>query len=365
MIVTMSVAEALQRRLRTVRAKMTEAQLPALYITNATNRRYLSGFEGSSGALLITADDAWLLTDFRYMQQAPKQTPHMEVLEHKPFLLETIKELLQAKQIRALGFEAATITYGAYVQLKSTLDGIECIPTARIVENMRMIKDALEVAIIRRAARLADEAFHHILQTLRPGVREREVALELEWFMRKQGATSASFEIIVASGERSALPHGIASERELRSGEFIKLDFGALLDGYCSDLTRTVMLGQPTDKHREMYHLVAKAQQHALDSIKPGMSGQTADAFARDMITAAGYGALFGHGTGHGFGMEIHEDPRLNNKSQTILEPGMTVTVEPGIYVPEFGGVRIEDDILITQTGIEILTSSPKSLIII
>ncbi len=355
----------LQARVDKLRQQMRTAQLPAMFITTPVNRRYLSGFSGSSGALLITHDEALLITDFRYMQQAPEQAPHMQVIEHKPIMLETVRELLLARHLKMLGFEAATITYGLYMQIEAALDGVELKATARFVEQLRVIKDAAEVVKICQATKLADEAFAHILQYLRPGLQEREVALELEWFMRKNGATSSSFEIIVASGERSALPHGIASEKIMKSGEFVKLDFGAYLDGYCSDLTRTVILGQASERHREIYELVARAQQHALDGIQPGMTGLQADALARNVIAAAGYGAHFGHGTGHGFGMEIHEDPRLNSNSHTVLESGMTVTVEPGIYIPGFGGVRIEDDVLVTNTGIEILTKSPKSLLII
>jgi Xaa-Pro aminopeptidase len=363
---TMALYEScLQQRLQNLRAQMAAVDLPALLITNPTNRRYLSGFTGTAGALFITATDAWLLTDFRYLVQAPQQVPHMQVIEHKPQMLDTVRELLAATAVRTVGFEAQSTTYASYLQTTALIPEFEWRPTLHLVEQLRMIKDEYEITVIRRATKIADDAFHHILKVLKPGMSEREVALELEWFMRRAGATSSSFEIIVASGERSALPHGIASDRCLQKGEFVKLDFGAYVDGYCSDLTRTVMLGSPSIRHRELYELVAQAQRHALLNIRPGMTGAEADALARDIITNAGYGAAFGHGTGHGFGMEIHEDPRLNSRSQTILRPGMTVTVEPGVYVPGFGGVRIEDDVLITEQGIEILTNSSKSFIIV
>ena len=355
----------LKQRLKKLRAQMAEVDLPAVLITNSINRRYLSGFTGTAGALLITAADAWLLTDFRYLEQAPMQAPHMQVIEHKPQMLDTIRELLIQTGIRVIGFEALSTTYASYLQTTALLPDNEWRPTLHLVEQLRIIKDEYEIDVIRRAAKIADDAFSHILTLLKPGISEREVALELEWFMRRAGATSSSFEIIVASGERSALPHGIASDRCLQKGEFVKLDFGAYLDGYCSDLTRTVMLGTPTIRHHELYELVAQAQRQVLLHLRPGMTGAEADALARDIIANAGYGAAFGHGTGHGFGMEIHEDPRLNSRSQTILRPGMTVTVEPGVYVPGFGGVRIEDDVGITEQGIEILTHSSKSFIII
>jgi Xaa-Pro aminopeptidase len=196
-------------------------------------------------------------------------------------------------------------------------------------------------------------------------VSEREAALEIEFFLRKNGATSSSFDTIVASGERSAMPHGVASDRVMGRGEFVTLDFGAYYKGYCSDLTRTVVLGPPTDRHREIYGIVREAQESVLERIRPGMTGREADAIARGIITRRGYGDCFGHGTGHGLGMEIHEEPRLSLGGNTVLEPGMTVTVEPGIYIPGFGGVRIEDDIVITAQGAEILTRAEKDLIVI
>jgi len=215
---------------------------------------------------------------------------------------------------------------------------------------------------MREAAVLADRTFSHILTKIRPGVTERELDLQMEMFMRENGATSSSFETIVASGERSALPHGVASSRVLQGNEFITFDFGALLNGYCSDVTRTVVLGEASDRHREIYGIVLEAQLNALDKIRPGMTGREADALTRDIISSYGYGENYGHSTGHGLGMEVHENPRLSKLSDDILKPGMVVTVEPGIYIPGFGGVRIEDDIVITETGIEIITSSTKEL---
>ncbi|MNI41830.1 putative peptidase [compost metagenome] len=228
-----------------------------------------------------------------------------------------------------------------------------------------MIKDARELQIMQEAADLADLTFSYILTKLRPGVSEHEIALEIEMFIRQNGGTSTSFESIVASGERSALPHGKASERILQTNEFVKLDFGAYYKGYCSDITRTVVLGQPSDKHKEIYDIVLEAQLTCLDQLKPGMKGSEGDALTRDVITRYGYGDYFGHGTGHGLGMEVHESPRLSKTDDTILKPGMVVTVEPGIYLPGFGGVRIEDDVVLTDTGIKILTHSTKDLLII
>lgn len=354
-----------QKRLARLREMMRERKLEALFVTGAHNRKYLSGFTGSAGYLLITADKAYLLTDFRYMTQAPQQAKYYEVVEHEPKVMLTVKELLQKAGVRELGFEQHHVSYASYVSYAADLDGVKLVPADSLVEQLRMVKDETELAIMQEAAELADRTFEHVLTVLKPGMTETEVALAIEWFMRQNGAASTSFETIVASGERSALPHGKASDRVLQANEFVKLDFGAYYKGYCSDITRTVVLGRPSDKHRDIYNIVLEAQQYALDNIRPGMTGIEADALARDVIKRYGYGDHFGHGTGHGLGMEVHEAPRLSMQGETVLKPGMTVTVEPGIYLPGFGGVRIEDDVVITETGTKRLTRSTKDFIII
>ncbi|MGF9710937.1 M24 family metallopeptidase [Paenibacillus naphthalenovorans] len=354
-----------EERILRLRSLMQEQGLQALLITNATNRMYMTGFTGSSGYVLITEDRAILLTDFRYMTQAPQQAVGYEVIEHAPKAMETVKELLAHAGLTKLGFEQNDMTYGVYQACAGILGGVELIPTDSVVETLRMVKDEGELAVMQEAAELADRTFEYILGILKPGMKELDIALEIEMYVRAHGAASTSFETIVASGERSALPHGKASKKVIGTNEFVKLDFGAYYKGYCSDITRTVVLGKPTDKHREIYNIVLEAQLEALDRIRPGMTGREADAVARDVIKRYGYGDLFGHGTGHGLGMEIHEAPRLSITGDTVLAPGMTVTVEPGIYIPGFGGVRIEDDIVITDTGNRRLTQSSKDLIVI
>jgi Xaa-Pro aminopeptidase len=277
----------------------------------------------------------------------------------------SIKSELERDGIKRMGIEQNHVTYGSYLSTSQQLAPIELVPTEDLVEGLRMKKDEEELAIMQEAAELADRTFAHIQSIIKPGLRELDVALELEMYMRKNGATGPSFDTIVASGERSALPHGIASERIIQAGEFVKLDFGAYYKGYCSDITRTLVVGKPTDKHREIYDIVLEAQLHCLEHIRPGMTGKEADALTRDIITRYGYSDHFGHGTGHGLGLEIHESPRLSPTSDLVLEPGMTVTVEPGIYLPHFGGVRIEDDIVITKTGMKRLTSSSKDFLVI
>lgn len=348
-----------------MREELASQGLEALLITNSYNRRYITGFTGSSGYVLVTADKAYLLTDFRYMTQGAEQAPDYEIVEHKQKPMESVKELLNGLGIGRLGFEQNDLVYGTYTSYKTDLEPVELVPTSLVVEKLRMIKDESELAIIQEAADLADRTFSHILKFLKPGVSEKDIALEMEFFMRKHGATSSSFDTIVASGERSALPHGVASDRKLGANEFVKLDFGALYKGYCSDLTRTVVLGQPTDKHKEIYNIVLEAQLACLAGLKPGMTGREGDALARDVIVKAGYGDRFGHGTGHSFGLQIHENPRLSMACDVVLEPGMTLTVEPGIYLPGFGGVRIEDDVVVTDTGIRVLTRSTKELLML
>ncbi|WP_037289388.1 M24 family metallopeptidase [Saccharibacillus sacchari] len=350
----------MQQRVSKLREAMALQGVSAMFVASDINRRYLTGFTGSAGYVLITENESYLLTDFRYMTQAPEQAKDFKVVEHAPKVMETVKELLGSSA--KLGFEQEHVTFATYQSYKEALAGVELVPVSGLVEGLRIFKDEGELAIMREAAVLADRTFSHILTKIRPGVTERELDLQMEMFMRENGATSSSFDTIVASGERSALPHGVASSRVLQGNEFITFDFGALLNGYCSDVTRTVVLGEASDRHREVYGIVLEAQLNALDKIRPGMTGREADALTRDIISSYGYGDNYGHSTGHGLGMEVHESPRLSKLSDDILKPGMVVTVEPGIYIPGFGGVRIEDDIVITETGIEIITSSTKEL---
>ncbi|MDO7905179.1 Xaa-Pro peptidase family protein [Paenibacillus sp. JX-17] len=353
------------KRVIKLRQALADRKLRAMLVVSPINRRYLSGFTGSAGYVLITENDSYLLTDFRYMTQAPEQAKGFKVVEHASNVMDTVKEILDGQQIREVGFEQDNVTFGTYQSYKERLAPIDMVPVSGIVEQIRMFKDDEELAVMQRAADLADATFEHILGFIKPGVTERELDLEMEFFMRKQGATSSSFDTIVASGERSAMPHGVASSKKVQANELITFDFGALLDGYCSDLTRTVATGNPVPQLREIYDIVLEAQLHTLEHIKPGMTGREADALARDIITRHGYGEQFGHSTGHGLGMEVHESPRLSKLSDDILKPGMVVTVEPGIYLPGLGGVRIEDDIVITESGITVLTHSSKQFTVV
>ncbi|MDQ0224941.1 M24 family metallopeptidase [Metabacillus niabensis] len=352
-------------KLDKIRNRFKELSIDGLLITSEYNRRYMTGFTGTSGIALISEDKAVFMTDFRYTEQAAKQVKEYEIVQHTGPLSEEVAQLVSKLGIKKLGFEQDHLTYQEYSNYKKVLNSVEFIPVSGAVEKLRLIKSPAEIKILKEAAEIADAAYKHILTFVKPGVREIDVSNELEFFMRKNGAVSSSFDIIVASGYRSALPHGVASEKEIEKGDFVTLDFGAYYKGYCSDITRTFAVGQPSDELKKIYSIVLEAQLRGMKGIKPGMTGKEADALTRDYISEHGYGEYFGHSTGHGLGMEVHEGPALSYRSDTILQPGMVVTVEPGIYIPDLGGVRIEDDTVITENGNESLTHSSKELIIL
>jgi len=353
----------MNQRIEKLRAALSELQADAFITEKAVNRRYLSGFTGSTGWVIVTRDESFLVTDFRYVDQAQEQAAGFTVVNNERKPVEAIVRLLQEHDVKRLAFESA-VTYSTYQEWNKSF-GVELVPTNGLVEKLRMCKDEAELAVIRQAVRIADEAFQHILSYIKPGVRELDIALELEYFMRKQGADAAAFDIIVASGVRGALPHGRASEKVIQAGEMVTLDFGAAFGGYNSDITRTVSVGEPDPKMKEIYEIVLRAQQAGVEALRPGITGKEADAVTRDIISAAGYGDQYGHSAGHGLGMDVHELPNLSTISTYVLEPGMLVTMEPGIYISGLGGVRIEDDCLITENGCEILTRSTKELLIL
>jgi Xaa-Pro aminopeptidase len=349
----------MSNRLTTIRTLLTEQNLTAVVVAKPENRLYFSGFTGSSGLLLVGLDTARLITDFRYVQQATRQAPDFTVVRHGADIYETLAAEIKAVGGGRIGFESDYTTFDAYQRMQAF--GGELMPLS--LDRLRMVKDETELAALRRAVRIADEAFSHILPYLRPGVRERDIAAEMEYFMRRQGAEKMAFEIIVASGLRSALPHGRASDKQIAAGDFVTMDFGAVYGGYHSDITRTVVVGKATPRQREIYRLVLMAQQAGVEAVAPGRICREVDADARKVIIDAGYGEYFGHGLGHGVGLAIHEEPRLSPACEVVLAPGMTVTVEPGVYIPEWGGVRIEDTVVVTADGVEILTASGKELI--
>ena len=353
-------------KLEKLRATLQKYDVDALLITNQYNIRYMTGFTGSSGVAFVTQNDALFITDFRYTEQAEKQVvPNgFRVVKHDGIIPKEVANQVLKLGVKSVAFEKDTMVYALYEQYKQALN-VDFVPITGIIEKIRLIKTQEEINIIKVACEIADSAFSHILTYIKPGITELDVSNELEFFMRKQGATSSSFDIIVASGLRSALPHGVATSKIIEKGDFVTLDFGALYNGYISDITRTIAVGQPSDKLIEMYNVVLEAQMLALEKVGPNMTGIEADKIARNYLTERGYGEAFGHSTGHGIGLEVHEGPGLSFRSETVLEPNMVVTIEPGVYLPGIGGVRIEDDILITKTGNEVLTHSTKELIIL
>lgn len=353
----------MRKRLEKVRDILVEEQIDALLITKKENRHYVSGFRGCTGMLVITADKAILITDFRYLEEGEQEALLFEIKEFSGSIFSKLAEIIKENKITKLGFESNVITYRQYQQLSKA--SCDLIPLTNVIEKLRMVKGEEEIAAIRQAAQIADSVFAEIIKEIKVGITELELASEMEYRMKRLGAEKASFDTIVASGPHSSIPHARPTERKLALGDFLKLDFGAMYNGYCSDMTRTIVLGEPSEKQREIYNLVLQAQLAALEAILPGKTGQEIDAVARDFLKEKGYGQCFGHGLGHSVGLAIHESPCFNTRETVRLEPGMVITVEPGIYLPGWGGVRIEDLVVITEKGIDNLTKTTKELIIL
>ncbi len=348
-------------RVDAVQTKLDEIPAVALLVSNLTNVRYLCGFSGTNGQLLITGTSATFLTDPRYEARAASLVQGPDVAIYATRLSERLTELLPAG---ALAVEGATMTLEEKAELARTLGDQEIIVSSGVIEGLRRVKDDEEIALLREAVKLSDDAFTSVSSQLRPGMTERGIALELEIHMRKAGAESASFDPIVGSGPLSAHIHHSPSDRPIEKGDLVLMDLGSRFEGYCSDLTRTVVMGPPTELQRELYEIVLSAQQAAVDATEAGMPGKEVDAAARDLIKEAGYGDRFNHGTGHGVGLDIHEAPRLHFASKDDLVVGDVVTVEPGIYIPGSGGVRIEDCVLVTEDGREVLGGANKQELI-
>jgi Xaa-Pro aminopeptidase len=344
--------------------RLTAAEVDAVLVTDLINVRYLTGYTGSNGLALIAADTRVFVTDFRYVEQAAEEVdPGFDRLKASVDLLEAIKDALPTAGGLRLGFEAAHVTVREHERMRELLpDPIELVGVQGLVEGLRAVKDPVELAAIQAAAALADAAFEQLVAGGLIGRTERELALKLEFGMRRRGAERPSFPPIVAAGPHGALPHASPRAVEVRRGDLVVIDWGARLDGYCSDCTRTIAAGETSRHGREIYELVLDAQLAGLDAIIPGADGRDVDAVARDRIEAAGHGEHFGHGLGHGVGLDVHEAPRLSQRSDAVLETGNVVTVEPGVYLPGELGVRIEDLVLVTDDGRQILSGLSKEL---
>ncbi|MCW5983414.1 MAG: aminopeptidase P family protein [Bryobacteraceae bacterium] len=352
-------------RRRLLAERMAELGLDAMLVSALPNIRYLSGFTGSNGLLLIYGGEAVLATDPRYATQVRQETA-CRVVVKRGAMVRAIGPVIRKLGLRAVGFEASRMDVATFHALSKEVASHAALkPAAGLVERIRAVKSPEEVERIRRAVRLCSAAFNDVVRRVRPGIRELELAAELDYRMRKRGAEGPAFETIVASGARSALPHARTSPKPIGRRELLLIDVGAQLNGYSSDMTRMLHLGRPAAETRRLYRVVLEAQRAALDSVRAGVVASQVDRSARRVLQAQGLGPRFAHSTGHGLGLEIHEPPRLGRRETARLEAGMVVTVEPGAYIEGFGGIRIEDTVLVTSKGCEILTPTSKELMVV
>lgn len=354
-------------RLLKLRYKLEKAGLDAILVSGRENRRYLSGFRGSAGCLLITSADNYLVTDFRYATQSKKEAQNWQIIISQNDLFFAIAELIREKKIKTLGVEKHILTISNYEKLQNLLSGCDLVPMEGLIEELRKQKDEQELKLMRQAAKITSDAFEALREYSLLNKTERETAHLIEELLWKYGGETVAFPTIVASGPHGALPHASPSgDIYLRAGDLVVMDFGATVDGYSSDLTRTVVVGEPTQEQKDLYSLVLEAQLRALQTIKEGVTGKQVDMTARSYLEEHGYGKYFGHGLGHGVGLEIHEQPWLSpsERGDNILLNGMAVTVEPGIYLPDWGGIRIEDTVVVQEDGCEILTLATKDLLV-
>ncbi len=349
-------------KLTKLREKLKAENLDGILITNPYNRRYMSDFTGTAGVLLISLSEAKLIVDGRYIEQAHAQAQPFEIVEHHKNLLEVIAQQVKNMSITTLGYEADHTSVTQFNRYRDKLD-VKLQNTANLVEALRIIKTEEELVQMREAAKIAEKAFQHILGVIKPGVTEREISAELIFKLQKLGASGSSNDPIVASGWRSALPHGRATDKVIENGDMLTLDYGAVYNGYLSDMTRTVAIGEPPSELKKIYEVVFETLEYSKEKARPGLSVKEFDQLARDYIEKHGYGKYFIHGIGHGLGLELHEAPTVAANER--LEENMVFTVEPGIYISGLGGVRLEDDVVIKKDGVEILTPSSKELIIL
>lgn len=349
------------KRIETLREYMGKNNISATWVTKPEDIYYYSGFTGSTGSALITEGALYFFADFRYTKQVSQQCVGYTIKEvsAKKNTMDHLKELV----VGTLAYEDQYMSVSEYNALKSAILEERLVPLKNTITVLRAIKDEEEIVNLRQAAAIADKGFLHVLDIVKPGMTEKELALELEFFMRKQGASGLSFTTIVASGIRSSMPHGVASDKVIEKNDMLTLDFGCMYNGYCSDMTRTFVVGTADERQKELYNIVLETQLKVLEAIKPGARCKEIDALSREIIGGYGYGEFYGHGLGHGVGLEIRELPVLNGTSEFVLEENMVVTDEPGIYLPDFGGVRIEDTVLVTKDGYDLISRSTKEFI--
>lgn len=345
-------------RRKAVTTSLAKLKIDALIVSSPSNIRYLSDYAGSNGLMLITEVESHFFTDPRYAIASQKVTCKAHVA--KGPLLAAVTSLIKRKRLKRIGFESTWTHHDQFVRLQKELPRAALVPVNRVVEDLRMIKSASEIARIRRSVAVNSEAYSRTLKRVRVGVREQEIAAELDFQMKVLGAEKPAFETIVAAGSRSALPHAHPTSRKLAKNELLLIDMGASLEGYSSDMTRVTHAGPPPRRIRDLYKAVLEAQLAAEDAVRPGVTAGKVDTVARDVLKRHGLGAEFVHSTGHGLGLEIHETPRIGKKDKTRLQAGMAITIEPGVYIDGLGGIRIEDTVLVTEGGCEVLTPTSK-----
>ncbi|PAJ76005.1 Xaa-Pro aminopeptidase [Pseudoalteromonas sp. NBT06-2] len=357
--------EIYQQRQSQCRSQLVEQNLDALLVLGFENLRYLSGFSGHAAYGIITLEQNYLITDYRYAEQATKECCDFEIItrdREKETLGACIKRHLGST--KTLGFDAAFVNVAMWQDVCKAFSNIATLPITGMIERQRMVKDHWEIKQTKLAAAIADQALNELMPYFVAGATERDVALELEYRMQKLGSEGLAFDTIMLFSQRSSLPHGIPSEQKLKQGDFITLDFGAVINGYRSDMTRSYILGEASEKQTEVYNTVAQAQQAAINVLKPGLSVVEAYKVAREVLNESEYGQWAGDGLGHGLGLYLHEAPIIGPNCDYVLQPGNIITIEPGIYIPDFGGVRLEDDLLITDDGYQVLTHAPKPFLI-
>jgi len=348
--------------LNKLKEKLKEDKVEAFLITNGINIRYVTGFTGSESILLITQKNDYLFTDFRYLEQAQHDVPWIRIIERKVSLIKTICRKLERLNIKKLYIESLYVTFNQYSEIKNNVKGIRFIPTEGIIEKYRKRKTQEEIKIIQTAIDIAERAYSNIRKKIKAGLTEKYLADILEFEIRKQGGEKSSFEIICAAGERASQPHARATDRIIQDKDVILIDWGVSFQFYNSDLTRISFIDRISPKFKKIYQIVLDAQYFAIDSVKPGRMAKDVDHAARNYITKKGFGKYFGHGLGHGIGLAVHECPVINTRSREILEVGMVFTIEPGVYIPGWGGIRIEDIVLVTPDGCDVLSHVPKKL---
>lgn len=354
-----------RQRLEELRQSFSAVRIHALLVTHLPHVRYLTGFSGSSGICLVTKNKCYFLSDGRYREQARKEVNRASVIIAKGTLFSEISNRKLLNGVGRVGVESHYLSVSSLETLKNLFSRTKFVSTQSLMEKITAVKDASEIEFIKKAVAITDRVFKKILNILKAGVSEQDIAAEISYLHKKFGAEADAFEPIVASGTRGALPHARPSAKKIRNGELVTLDFGCRYHGYHSDLTRTVAVGKPSSKARKIYQVVLDAQQHALDAVASNMKAQALDAVARSYIKKKGFGKYFIHSLGHGLGLEIHEIPRISALSKDILCEGNVITIEPGIYIPRFGGVRIEDDVVIRKSSCEVLNKSTKELIVV